>query len=232
MTAEQPCVHHFLLEPPNGPTSKGVCKKCGLEREFNNSESYSAYDDALTAKQKKASAGVAAHRDTSASLYPLTFEQSVKALLAVPKNGKASPVDDGPPAITPEPLDPCAHCGQRPRLSKGTPYCSRECRKAAKEKRAAERVREAQDSAPPPPPAVSKEDYWQKLVKEQFAIEDLFEPEYYLEVLAGILHQAEETLGFHEESARGLRPVVAGLKETLARMRHAGVEMPRSSEVL
>lgn len=28
------CVHHWLLERPNGATTKAVCKKCGAEREF------------------------------------------------------------------------------------------------------------------------------------------------------------------------------------------------------
>jgi len=23
------CVHHWVFETPSGPTSKGVCKKCG-----------------------------------------------------------------------------------------------------------------------------------------------------------------------------------------------------------
>jgi hypothetical protein len=31
------CVHHFLIEAPEGRTSLGVCKKCGLEREHINS---------------------------------------------------------------------------------------------------------------------------------------------------------------------------------------------------
>ena len=31
-----PCVHHFVIEPPNGPISIGRCKKCGWEREYEN----------------------------------------------------------------------------------------------------------------------------------------------------------------------------------------------------
>ncbi len=30
------CYHHWIIESPNGPTSKGVCKYCGAEREFSN----------------------------------------------------------------------------------------------------------------------------------------------------------------------------------------------------
>ncbi|MFH1639108.1 MAG: hypothetical protein ABIB93_02175 [Chloroflexota bacterium] len=31
------CCHHWLIEKPNGPISKGVCKYCREEREFSNS---------------------------------------------------------------------------------------------------------------------------------------------------------------------------------------------------
>jgi hypothetical protein len=31
------CAHHWLIESPNGAMSKGVCKICGLEKEFPNS---------------------------------------------------------------------------------------------------------------------------------------------------------------------------------------------------
>jgi hypothetical protein len=34
--AEATCRHHWLIEPPNGPTSIGVCKLCGATREFDN----------------------------------------------------------------------------------------------------------------------------------------------------------------------------------------------------
>ena len=30
------CRHHWLLEPAGGPTSKGVCRICGAQREFKN----------------------------------------------------------------------------------------------------------------------------------------------------------------------------------------------------
>ena len=31
------CSHHWVIASPNGPTSVGVCKLCGVEREFRNS---------------------------------------------------------------------------------------------------------------------------------------------------------------------------------------------------
>ena len=30
------CVHHWIIEPPDGPTSNGVCKICGSIKEFEN----------------------------------------------------------------------------------------------------------------------------------------------------------------------------------------------------
>ncbi len=39
-TADQPgqpqCQHHWLIEPPSGPLSRGVCKHCAEERYFMN----------------------------------------------------------------------------------------------------------------------------------------------------------------------------------------------------
>ena len=35
-TAKQACTHHWLIAPPSGPTSKGVCRDCGATREFRN----------------------------------------------------------------------------------------------------------------------------------------------------------------------------------------------------
>lgn len=31
------CVHHWIIESPNGRESRGVCKHCGLQKEFVNS---------------------------------------------------------------------------------------------------------------------------------------------------------------------------------------------------
>ena len=31
-----PCVHHWLIETPDGPVSKGVCKYCRAEKYFDN----------------------------------------------------------------------------------------------------------------------------------------------------------------------------------------------------
>lgn len=34
--AEQVCRHHWLIDTPNGPTSRGCCKHCGATSEFQN----------------------------------------------------------------------------------------------------------------------------------------------------------------------------------------------------
>ncbi len=39
MTTTQ-CPHHWIIETPDGPISKGKCQLCGEEREFNNSMDY------------------------------------------------------------------------------------------------------------------------------------------------------------------------------------------------
>jgi hypothetical protein len=31
------CRHHWVIETPNGATSHGSCKRCGVQREFRNS---------------------------------------------------------------------------------------------------------------------------------------------------------------------------------------------------
>ncbi len=31
------CVHHWMIESPNGRESRGACKRCGLQKEFMNS---------------------------------------------------------------------------------------------------------------------------------------------------------------------------------------------------
>jgi len=36
-TGENCPPHHWMIEPPDGPTSGGVCKKCGYRRQFFNS---------------------------------------------------------------------------------------------------------------------------------------------------------------------------------------------------
>jgi len=38
------CVHFWLIEPPNGPTSYGMCRACGTRQEFRNSVETSSWN--------------------------------------------------------------------------------------------------------------------------------------------------------------------------------------------
>lgn len=33
---QEECVHHWIINEPDGPTSEGVCKKCGAKKLFPN----------------------------------------------------------------------------------------------------------------------------------------------------------------------------------------------------
>ena len=35
--AQEECCHYWIIESADGPTSKGVCRFCGAEKEFFNS---------------------------------------------------------------------------------------------------------------------------------------------------------------------------------------------------
>lgn len=51
---EDTCVHHWVIESPNGPTSSGTCKNCGDIRDFrNSSESLSWTTDGRGVKQNR-----------------------------------------------------------------------------------------------------------------------------------------------------------------------------------
>ena len=34
---EEACRHHWVIETADGPTSRGVCRRCGMVKEFMNS---------------------------------------------------------------------------------------------------------------------------------------------------------------------------------------------------
>ena len=33
---QEECVHHWMIDSPSGPASRGVCRKCGQEKDFPN----------------------------------------------------------------------------------------------------------------------------------------------------------------------------------------------------
>jgi hypothetical protein len=42
---ESTCQHHWYIATPAGSTSRGVCRRCGEERDFRNSTSDYVWDD-------------------------------------------------------------------------------------------------------------------------------------------------------------------------------------------
>jgi hypothetical protein len=59
------CSHHWVIDTPAGPLSKGRCKLCGQDREFRNSPDNAFYweDDA----SRKAAAAASNGASTSAA---------------------------------------------------------------------------------------------------------------------------------------------------------------------
>ena len=44
-TPEAICAHHWVIESPSGPTSRGLCALCGAENDFPNYVQYPAGND-------------------------------------------------------------------------------------------------------------------------------------------------------------------------------------------
>ena len=42
---QETCIHHWVIEPPEGPFSKGKCLKCGEEKEFQNYFPHSTWEN-------------------------------------------------------------------------------------------------------------------------------------------------------------------------------------------
>jgi hypothetical protein len=56
------CVHQWVIEPPNGPTSQGKCRLCGDVRAFRNSLDITYWDTqrhGAGAARRKPAAGAA-----------------------------------------------------------------------------------------------------------------------------------------------------------------------------
>ncbi len=52
------CFHHWLIDSPSGPTSTGVCRLCGAEREFRNFLEGARWEDDSSSGQAAASVAV------------------------------------------------------------------------------------------------------------------------------------------------------------------------------
>ena len=57
------CSHHWIIESPKGPTSRGVCKHCGAEKEFLNwCEGFFREDDVSTLDEARSARSVSFDR--------------------------------------------------------------------------------------------------------------------------------------------------------------------------
>jgi hypothetical protein len=54
------CVHHWVIDPPNGAVSEGRCKSCGEKKEFRNSFEYSSWYGNKSPAPKGGAKGAAA----------------------------------------------------------------------------------------------------------------------------------------------------------------------------
>ena len=62
------CLHHWLIDSPGGPISKGVCRRCGVEQEFKNFLEGARWDDDRPNDQVVLSGGVPRSVYTDGSL--------------------------------------------------------------------------------------------------------------------------------------------------------------------
>ena len=60
------CVHHWVIDPPNGAVSEGRCKSCGEKKEFRNSFEYSSWYGNKSPAPKAGAKGAAAAKDAPA----------------------------------------------------------------------------------------------------------------------------------------------------------------------
>jgi hypothetical protein len=51
-TATAACMHHWLIDSPEGPSSRGVCKLCGAIDEFKNYVPYPSWQDVKWKRQE------------------------------------------------------------------------------------------------------------------------------------------------------------------------------------
>lgn len=47
------CVHFWLIETPNGPTSQGTCKHCGKAQSFRNSVASSTWNRGIARRENE-----------------------------------------------------------------------------------------------------------------------------------------------------------------------------------
>lgn len=50
---DEECVHFWLIETPNGPTSQGTCKQCGKIQLFRNSVASSTWNRGVARRENE-----------------------------------------------------------------------------------------------------------------------------------------------------------------------------------
>ena len=239
--------HHWVIDGPNGPTSVGRCG-CGQERTFSNSLSFTAWETrgpggaeqdgqepgwegsrvvataetgrppAATWRRCKRCDRLHSQRDSYAAkgrgaYCSAACRDADRRDEPTRRNGATAPHRDTAvslyPLSFPEAVKALAQAPKPSPPVKPEPQADdpRELADGVK-------LYAAPSVGTENPPAEEEADH---------RFDDLFEPEEYLDHLVGLLKQAEEALAYHEREASGLAPLVKGLRETIARMHHAGV---------
>jgi len=61
------CAHHWVIDGAGGPTSKGMCRLCGAERDFKNYLEGARWDNDATQDSGAIAAGIARSKHPSPS---------------------------------------------------------------------------------------------------------------------------------------------------------------------
>jgi hypothetical protein len=60
------CAHHWVIETPSGPVSKGVCRVCRMEKQFQNYLENSVWTSDVSLEQLARKAGYGGRREPRA----------------------------------------------------------------------------------------------------------------------------------------------------------------------
>ena len=74
--ADITCAHHWKINDPDGPTSHGTCKKCGIEKEFTNYLEGSSWSNDVSLDQLSKNEGYADSSNFSQTADSLKQEDS------------------------------------------------------------------------------------------------------------------------------------------------------------
>jgi hypothetical protein len=70
------CAHHWKINDPDGPVSSGVCKKCGIQKEFMNYIEGSSWSNEVSLTQLSKNEGYSDNSNFSQSADNLRIEDS------------------------------------------------------------------------------------------------------------------------------------------------------------